>query len=54
MAQSVAVVALISILWVAFEYSLVFAGDGPARHTAARLSRGHDWRSIATAIGSSI
>jgi len=31
MAQSLAAVALISILWVAFGYSLVFVGDG-ARH----------------------
>ena len=29
MAQSLAAVALISILWVAFGYSLVFVGDGP-------------------------
>src|ERR1700754_5202771 len=29
MAQSLAAVALISILWVAFGYSLVFCGDGP-------------------------
>ena len=29
MAQSLACVALISILWVAFGYSLVFVGDGP-------------------------
>jgi Amt family ammonium transporter len=29
MAQSLASVALISILWVAFGYSLVFGGDGP-------------------------
>ena len=29
MAQSLAAVALISILWVAYGYSLVFAGDGP-------------------------
>lgn len=29
MAQSLASVAMISILWVAFGYSLVFAGDGP-------------------------
>ena len=36
MAQSVAVVALISILWVAFEYSLVFAGDGPWLGTLRR------------------
>src|SRR5258708_4414739 len=29
MAQSLATVALISILWVAFGYSLAFVGDGP-------------------------
>ena len=29
MAQSLAAVAIISILWVAFGYSLVFIGDGP-------------------------
>jgi Amt family ammonium transporter len=29
MAQSLAAVTIISILWVAFGYSLVFAGDGP-------------------------
>src|ERR1700761_6068725 len=29
MAQSLAAVALISILWIAFGYSLVFVGDGP-------------------------
>src|SRR3981189_49173 len=29
MAQSLASVALISILWVAFGYSLAFVGDGP-------------------------
>ena len=29
MAQSLAAVALISILWVAFGYSLAFVGDGP-------------------------
>ncbi len=28
MAQSLAAVAMISILWVAFGYSLVFVGDG--------------------------
>jgi Amt family ammonium transporter len=36
MAQSLAAVALISILWVAFEYSLVFAGDGPWLGTLRR------------------
>src|ERR1700742_4985191 len=29
MAQSLAAVAIVSILWVAFGYSLVFVGDGP-------------------------
>src|SRR4051812_36674226 len=29
MAQSLAAVMIISILWVAFGYSLVFVGDGP-------------------------
>ena len=29
MAQSLAAVAIISILWVAFGYSLAFVGDGP-------------------------
>src|ERR1700716_2018575 len=29
MAQSLAAVAVISILWVAFGYSLAFVGDGP-------------------------
>jgi Amt family ammonium transporter len=29
MAQSLAAVTIISILWVAFGYSLVFVGDGP-------------------------
>ncbi len=29
MAQSLAAVIMISILWVAFGYSLVFVGDGP-------------------------
>src|SRR5216684_1158309 len=29
MAQSLVAVAVISILWVAFGYSLVFVGDGP-------------------------
>src|SRR6185437_3551163 len=29
MAQSLAAVAMISILWVAFGYSLAFTGDGP-------------------------
>ena len=36
MAQSLAAVAIISILWVAFGYSLAFVGDGrgSARSTA--------------------
>ena len=29
MAQSLAAVALISVLWIAFGYSLAFVGDGP-------------------------
>ena len=29
MAQSLAAVMMVSILWVAFGYSLVFVGDGP-------------------------
>src|SRR5438270_8244417 len=29
MAQSLAAVAIVSVLWVAFGYSLVFVGDGP-------------------------
>ena len=37
MAQSLAAVALISILWVVFGYSLVFVGDGPL---LGGLSRG--------------
>jgi ammonium transporter, Amt family len=36
MAQSLAAVALISILWVAFGYSLVFVGDGPVLGTLNR------------------
>ncbi|HET7885216.1 MAG TPA: ammonium transporter [Bradyrhizobium sp.] len=36
MAQSLAAVALISVLWVAFGYSLVFAGDGPWLGTLQR------------------
>jgi ammonium transporter, Amt family len=36
MAQSLAAVALISILWVAFGYSLVFVGDGPWLGTLQR------------------
>jgi ammonium transporter, Amt family len=37
MAQSLAAVALISILWVAFGYSLAFVGDGPWLGTLDRL-----------------
>src|SRR5215813_5163452 len=37
MAQSLAAVALISILWVAFGYSLVFVGDGPWLGTLDRF-----------------
>ena len=36
MAQSLAAVALISILWVAFSYSLVFVGNGPWLGTQQR------------------
>jgi Amt family ammonium transporter len=36
MAQSLTAVALISILWVAFGYSLVFGGDGPWLGTLQR------------------
>ncbi len=36
MAQSLAAVTMISILWVAFGYSLVFVGDGPWLGTLAR------------------
>jgi Amt family ammonium transporter len=36
MAQSLAAVALISILWVAFGYSLVFVGEGPWLGTLQR------------------
>jgi Amt family ammonium transporter len=36
MAQSLAAVAIISVLWVAFGYSLVFAGDGPWLGTLQR------------------
>ena len=40
MAQSLAAVAIISILWVAFGYSLAFVGDGPlARHARPLVSR---------------
>jgi len=37
MAQSLAAVALVSILWVAFGYSLVFVGDGPWLGSLDRL-----------------
>ena len=37
MAQSLAAVAIISILWVAFGYSLAFVGDGPWLGTLDRL-----------------
>ena len=37
MAQSLAAVMIISILWVAFGYSLVFAGDGPWLGSLDRL-----------------
>jgi Amt family ammonium transporter len=37
MAQSLTAVALISILWVAFGYSLVFGGDGPWLGTLQRV-----------------
>jgi Amt family ammonium transporter len=37
MAQSLAATALVSILWVAFGYSLVFTGDGPLIGSASRL-----------------
>ncbi len=36
MAQSLAAVTIISILWVAFGYSLVFVGDGPLLGTLDR------------------
>src|SRR5271154_4037045 len=37
MAQSLAAVAIVSILWVAFGYSLVFVGDGPWIGTLNRV-----------------
>src|SRR6478735_10993090 len=37
MAQSLSAVALISILWVAFGYSLAFVGDGPWIGTLDRM-----------------
>src|SRR5881227_3102363 len=37
MAQSLAAVAIISILWVAFGYSLAFVGDGPWLGSLDRL-----------------
>jgi ammonia channel protein AmtB len=48
MAQSLAAVTLISILWVAFGYSLCFVGDGPWLGTLVglfvplRVSREHE------------
>jgi Amt family ammonium transporter len=38
MAQSLAAVAIISILWVAFGYSLTFVGDGPWLGTLDRVN----------------
>jgi Amt family ammonium transporter len=38
MAQSLAAVAIVSILWVAFGYSLVFVGDGPWLGTLAGMT----------------
>src|SRR5262249_14994994 len=37
MAQSLAAVALISVLWIAFGYSLAFVGDGPWIGTLDRV-----------------
>ena len=37
MAQSLAAVALISVLWIAFGYSLAFVGDGPWIGTLERV-----------------
>src|SRR6266545_3866586 len=37
MAQSLSAVAIISILWVAFGYSLAFVGDGPWLGTFERV-----------------
>jgi ammonium transporter, Amt family len=37
MAQSLAATELVSILWVAFGYSLVFTGDGALLGSASRL-----------------
>jgi ammonium transporter, Amt family len=43
MAQSLAAVALISVMWIAFGYSLAFVGDGPMdRHARAGLPCRHD------------
>lgn len=39
MAQSLAAVTMISILWVAFGYSLCFVGDGPWARSTAGSSR---------------
>ena len=40
MAQSLAAVAMISILWVTFGYSLAFVGDGPWIETRSAQGRG--------------
>src|SRR5207245_6792207 len=39
MAQSLAAVAIISIVWAAFGYSLAFVGDGPWLGTLDRCAR---------------
>jgi ABC-type transport system involved in multi-copper enzyme maturation permease subunit len=44
MAQSLAAVTIISILWVAFGYSLVFVGDGPWLGTLDRWGAGGGFR----------
>jgi hypothetical protein len=46
MAQSLAAVALISILWVAFGYSLAFVGDGPWIGTLDRWFCRHGMDSV--------
>jgi ammonium transporter, Amt family len=44
MAQSLAAVTIISILWIAFGYSLVFTGDGPWLGTLDRwFLAGRPW-----------
>src|SRR5437899_1440967 len=54
MAQSLAVTALVSILWVAFGYSLAFTGDGALLGSTARLFlRGLEMNSI-SALAKSI